>query len=129
MQKALPEGSKHTVAKLRRKAFFSERSIRKIRNKIDKIKTFTGRNDVWPKFRTEILESLNNKPLANLKIDIAPNDVTLSNSGQLFNAKFSDYLAAVENQTQSPLFPIGEPVRITLLTGPFTKGINIMIIL
>ncbi len=118
----LPPGRTHTVTKLKRKAALAENAIRKLRSKIEKAKTFSGRKDVWPRLRNDILKSLNSTPLTNLKIDISPNDVTLSNAGKVFEAKFGDYIRDVETKVQTHVYQIGDAVRLTLDLGPFRKG-------
>ena len=122
LQKALPQTSKHKATKLRRKAVFAENAIRKMRSKIEKVKTNTGSEDVWPRFKNEILQSLNNTPLSTVK-QIAPSDVKYENAGKLFEIKFGQYLRDVDSKRQQPEYQIGQPVRITLSTGPFGKGL------
>ena len=41
----------------------------------------------------------------------------------LFEIKFGQYLRDVDSKRQQPEYQIGQPVRITLSTGPFGKGL------
>ncbi len=121
LQQVLPTGSKHVKAILRRKAYNAENSIRKIRSRLERYKTFTGKKSAWPEYKDEILKSINSTPLSNINIDLSPADVTLRNAGILFDAKYGSYLDSVARANESPVFRKNQGVRITLDRGPFAK--------
>ena len=113
---------RHSITDASQKASAAERGIAKLRSKIEKVRTYTGKTD-WTSHWREIVKSINETPLS--KIQLAPNEINLSNAGYVFQKRYGNYLKRETPKiySQIPKFPVGSTVRISLTKSSlFQKG-------
>ena len=103
---------KHNFTDSNQKANYAESFIGKLRSKIEKARTVTGKRD-WTQHWQNALSTLNSTPQA--RTEIAPNDVNESNLGVVFEHKMEALEKQMNKQKpQTEKFSVGTPVRISL---------------
>ncbi len=108
------------------KANYAESAIRKLKQKLQQISTYTGRRD-WAQFYKGALETLNTT--AHSRTKLAPLSVERDPklAGKVFEKRFGKF---VKNpwyhiglpQGKQERFPKGSKVRITKIRRAFSKG-------
>ena len=110
---------KQSFTDANQKSAHAEAAIGRFRNKLEKRKTLTNRND-WTEHWRSIIKSMNATPSARVKI--APDDISEKNAGTVFERKFGKYLDNITDTKELP-YSVGTPVRISLTKSSiFSKG-------